>query len=57
MQGEHVLGRIDRNALKLHLDGPWLLYDNSTLAQDAVGPSTPTVLVAKTQHATLASVN
>jgi len=43
MQGEHVLGRIDRNALKLHLDGPWLLYDNSTLAQDAVGPSTPTI--------------
>jgi hypothetical protein len=27
-----VLGRIDRDALKLHEDGPWLLYDNSTLA-------------------------
>ena len=23
-------------------DGPWLMYDNSTLARDAVGPSTPT---------------
>jgi hypothetical protein len=42
MQREHVLGRIDRDALKLHGDGPWLVCDNSTFARDAVGPSTPT---------------
>ena len=44
MQREHVLGRIDCNALKLHLDGPSLVFDNSTLARNAVGPSTPTSL-------------
>ena len=43
MQREPVLGRINRDALKLHPDGAWLLIDNSTLARDAVGPSTPTV--------------
>jgi len=43
MQREHVLGRVDRNALKPHWGGPWLVCDNSTLARDAVGPSTPTV--------------
>jgi hypothetical protein len=42
-EGEHVLGRIDRNALKLHGDGLSLEYDNPTLALDAVGPSTPTI--------------
>jgi hypothetical protein len=40
MEGEHVLGRIDRDALKLHAGGPWLRFDNSTVARDAVGPST-----------------
>jgi hypothetical protein len=44
MQRENMLGRINRNALKLHLGGPFVDDDNnSTLAQDAVGPSTPTV--------------
>ena len=42
MEGEDVLGCVDRDALILHGDGPWLMNDNSTLAQDAVGPSTPT---------------
>jgi hypothetical protein len=42
MKREHVPGRIDRDALVLHLDGPWLVDDNSALARDAVGPSTPT---------------
>ena len=32
MEGEHMLGRIDRNALKLHGDGPSLEYGNPTLA-------------------------
>src|ERR1035437_7451181 len=45
MKGEHVLGRINRDALILHLDGPWLVYNNSTLARDAVGPSTPTAVL------------
>ena len=31
-----------RVGIILHLDGPWLVYDNLTLARDAVGPSTPT---------------
>ena len=42
MQREDMLGRINRDALILHLGGPWLLFDTSTLARDAVGPSTPT---------------
>jgi hypothetical protein len=42
MQGEHVLGDVDRNALILHVDGPWLVHDNPTVARNAVGPSTPT---------------
>src|SRR4051794_23233283 len=42
VQREHVLGRVDRNALKLHEDGPSLEHDSPTLARDAVGPSTPT---------------
>jgi len=32
MVGEHVLGRIDRNALKLRGDGPSLECDDPTLA-------------------------
>ena len=42
VEREHVLGRVDRDALKLHQDGPWLEYDSSTVARNAVGPSTPT---------------
>src|ERR1019366_6798590 len=42
MKREHVLGRVDRDAFIFHLDGPWLVTDNPTLARDAVGPSTPT---------------
>src|SRR4051812_23209453 len=42
VQREHVLGRVDRNALKLHEDAPSLEHDSPTLARDAVGPSTPT---------------
>src|SRR3954447_14357095 len=42
VQREHVLGRVDRNALKLHEDGPSLEHDSPTSARDAVGPSTPT---------------
>ena len=44
VQREDVLGRVDRDALKLHLDGPLLEDNNPTLAPDAVGPSTPTVV-------------
>src|ERR1700739_4674247 len=47
MKREHVLGRVDRDALKLHLDGPWLMDDNSTLAREDVAPApTPTAPVA-----------
>jgi hypothetical protein len=42
MKRKHVLGRIDRDALELYQDDPWLMDDNSTVAQDVVGPSTPT---------------
>src|SRR4051794_27779543 len=47
VQREHVLGRVDRNALKLHEDGPSLEHDSPTLARDAVGPSTPTAAAAQ----------
>jgi hypothetical protein len=41
---ENGLGRVEANALKLHADGPsGLSVDNQTLAQKAVGPSTPTM--------------
>ncbi len=30
MKRENVLGRVDRDALKFHLNGPWLVFDNST---------------------------
>ncbi len=44
MQREHSLGRAKANALKVHADGPsGSDGDNQTLAQDAVGPSTPTM--------------
>lgn len=43
MQREDSLGRVEANALKVHLDGPsGSDVDNQTLAQDAAGPSTPT---------------
>jgi hypothetical protein len=43
MQGEHGLGRVEANALKVHVDGPsGSDVDNQTLARDAAGPSTPT---------------
>ena len=32
LESEHVLGRIDRNALKLHCDDTSLEYGNPTLA-------------------------
>jgi hypothetical protein len=34
--------RINRYALKCHLGGPFVGFDNSTLAPNAVGPPTPT---------------
>src|SRR4051794_12598049 len=43
MQGKHVLGCVDCDALILHADGPWLVHDNPTVARDAVGPSTLTM--------------
>jgi hypothetical protein len=54
MEREHVFGRIDRNALKLDRDGPWAVCDNSTLARDAVGPSTPTTGIANVVASSLA---
>ncbi len=43
MQGEHGLGRVEADALKIHADGPsGLDVDSQTLARDAAGPSTPT---------------
>jgi len=43
MQGEHGLGRVEANALKVHADGPsGSDIDDQTLARDAAGPSTPT---------------
>src|SRR3954452_8918284 len=47
MKREDVFGRVNRDALEFHLDGPWLVTDNSTLARDAVGPSTPTGLIER----------
>jgi hypothetical protein len=43
MQRKNSLGRVEANALKVHEDGPsGSDVDNQTLAQDALGPSTPT---------------
>src|SRR4051794_14487806 len=55
VQREHVLGRVDRNALKPHEDGPSLEHDSPTLARDAVGPSTPTTGVDTDTPAALTS--
>ena len=45
MQREDSFGRIKANALKVHKDGPsGSGVDNQTLAQDAAGPSTPTII-------------
>jgi hypothetical protein len=41
MQGENMFGRINRDALKFYSGGPFVGFYNSTLAPDAVGPSTP----------------
>jgi len=46
MQREDGLGRVEANALKVHEDGPsGSDVDNQTLAQDAAGPSTPTLML------------
>ena len=44
MEGKHVLGRIDRDALKRHTGGPWLRFDNSTWHEMPLGrpPQQPT---------------
>ena len=45
------LGRVEANALKVHEDGPsGLDVDNQTLAQDAAGPSTPTMMNGSTHN-------
>ena len=45
MQREDSLGRVEANALKVHADGPsGSDVDNQTLARDAAGPSTPTMM-------------
>jgi len=47
MQREDSLGCVEANALKVHADGPsGSDIDNQTLAQDAAGPSTPTMMNA-----------
>jgi len=51
MQGEDGLGRVEANALKVHEDGPsGSGVDNQTLAQDAAGPSTPTMMSGSTRN-------
>src|SRR3954467_12042418 len=51
MQGEHSLGRVEAKSLKLHVDGPLGSdVDNQTLAQDAAGPSTPTIMAIGPQQ-------
>ena len=45
MQSEHGLGRVEANALKVHVDGPsGSEFNDQTLARDAAGPSTPTLI-------------
>ena len=44
MQRGHSFGRVEANALKVYADSPsGSDVDNQTLAQDAAGPSTPTI--------------